>query len=457
MKSIARVLAGAAMAFAATAAFGQMPVYEERPHPSAAYPDRAAIAQPELDQILAAVALYPDPLLSQLLMAATYPRDVAEAARWSRDNPGLQGDDAVRAVERERWEPSVKSLVAFPEILAMMDARPDWTQRLGDAFLANEGAVMQTVQELRRRADEAGNLRSGDHIVVERTAEAYVIEQASPEIVYVPYYDPRVVYGSWWWPDYEPVFWSPWPGYAYYSGIGFGWGRGVRLHRGFFYGGFDWGRRHLRYSGHRPYYYSGNNYWRGWRDHRHDGRRYANDRSPGYAHDRSPGYTHDRSPGTQRLERREHPRYERRDWPRGDGATRASNTPRAERADGSIRRYEPSARMERADADIRRYQPSARTVAPRYDIDRARSNGPRNSIERSAQGQHAVPMPRAARVQPSAPVAGVHGNGIARTAPAAPAVQSRQQAAQPSHRPGNHDRGGGHAGGNPGSGRGRDR
>jgi hypothetical protein len=432
MKSIVRVLAGAAMAFAATAALGQMPVYEERPYQGAAYPDRGAFAQPELDRILAPVALYPDALLSQLLMAATYPRDVAEAARWSRDHPGLEGDDAVRAVEREPWEPSVKSLVAFPEILAMMDARPDWTRRLGEAFLASEGAVMQTVQELRRRADEAGNLRSGDHIVVERTAQAYVIEQASPEVVYVPYYDPRVVYGAWWWPDYEPVFWNPWPGYAYYSGVGFGWGRGIRLHRGFFYGGFDWGRRHLRYSGHRPYYYSNNNYWRGWREHRHDARRYWPDRSP--------RYVHDRSPGTQpRLERREHPRYERRDGPRGDGATRAVNAPR----------------IERADANFRRHEPSARTAAPRYNIDGARSRTP---MERSAQGQHGVPMPRAARVQPPAPSAGMHGNGIARTTPGARPVQRSQQAAQPSPRSGTAERGGGgYGGGNPGGGRGRDR
>lgn len=93
-------------------------------------------SQAELDQMLAPVALYPDPLLSQVLMAATYPAELGEAARWSRANPRLQGDDAVRAVEYEDWDPSVKSLTAFPRILARMDENPGWTQSLGDAFLA---------------------------------------------------------------------------------------------------------------------------------------------------------------------------------------------------------------------------------------------------------------------------------------------------------------------------------
>jgi hypothetical protein len=432
MKSIARGLAGAAAILTASATFAQVPTYEERSYEERRYQDapyQGRLPQRELDQILAPVALYPDSLLSQLLMAATYPRDVAEAARWSRDNPGLQGDDAVRAVEREPWDPSVKSLVAFPEILLMMGDRLDWTARLGEAFLADDGAVMATVQELRHRADEAGNLRSSDQLLVEREGDNYVLEPASPETVYVPYYDPRVVYGSWWWPDYQPVYWNPWPGYAYYSGLGFGWGRGISLRRNFFYGGFDWGRRHVRYSAHRPYYFSGGNYWRGWRDHRRDGRRYMQDRSP----------------GTQpRYERREQPRYERREW--------------TQRADGGTRQ-----RIERGDGSTRRYDAPVRAVAPRYGIDGARAGGARNHIERSAQSQRAAPVQRAASLprsvpQSVAPDAGMQRNGIVRQAREARVAQPAQRAAQPSRGSSNSGRSGGdHGGGNRGGGRGHDR
>lgn len=434
MKSFARVLAGAAAILTASAAIAQVPAYEERPYQErpyrdAAYQDRASLPQRELDRILAPVALYPDSLLSQLLMAATYPRAVAEAARWSRQNPALPGDEAVRAVELEPWDPSVKSLVAFPEILAMMGERPEWTERLGEAFLANEGAVMQTVQDLRHRADEAGNLRSSDQLRVERNGDNYVLEPASPETVYVPYYDPRVVYGSWWWPDYQPVYWNPWPGYAYYSGIAFGWGHGIRLHRGFFYGGFDWGRRHVRYSGHRPYYFRGDHYWRGWRDHRRDGRRYAQDRSP----------------GTQpRYEQRDRtqPRYEQRDrtW-RADGVQRAEG--------GSYRRYD-----------------STRSVTPRYAVEGSRTGEAGNRFERSAQVQRPVNVPRATRVQSAAPNAGVQENRLARPAPARSA-QPAQRSAQPvqrseqsSQRSGGFERrggDGGNRGGGNGGGRGRER
>jgi hypothetical protein len=446
MRSIARVLAGSAAVFTASAAFAQMPGYQERayqerpsqerPYQEAAYPNRAMSPQQELDQILAPVALYPDSLLSQLLMAATYPRDVADAARWSRNNPGLQGDDAVRAVEREPWDPSVKSLVAFPEVLAMMGEKLDWTQSLGEAFLSQEDAVMRTVQQLRRRADEAGNLRSSEQIMVERAGDDYVLAPPSPETVYVPYYDPRVVYGAPWWPDYQPVYWNPWPGYAYYSGIGFGWGHGISLHRNFFYGGFDWGRRHVRYSAHRPYYYGSSNYWRGWRDHRRDGRRYSSDRSP----------------GTQ-------PRYDRRDGPqRSDGGTRADNGTRQASQRFTPRTERGAQRIERADGSTR-YNPPVRAVAPRYGIDRASAGVARSPIERSAQVQRAAPVQRAARVprsvpQSAAPNAGMQRNSIARPAGASRAAQPAQRAAQPSQRSSGSGRGGGGEGNRGGGGSG---
>ena len=208
-------------------------------------PGKAPATQPELDQLLAPIALYPDPLLSQILMASTYPLEVVEAARWSRANSGLKGEDAVNAVERKDWDPSVKSLVAFPQVLAMMDEKLDWTERLGDVFVVQEPQVMETVQSLRQKAYEAGNLRSSDRAYVSQQGETIVVEPASPEVVYVPYYDPWVAYGPWWWPAYPPVYWAPWPGYYVSPGFAFAWGGGIIVGARFFFGGCDWRQRHV--------------------------------------------------------------------------------------------------------------------------------------------------------------------------------------------------------------------
>ncbi len=216
--------------------------------------------QAELDQMLAPIALYPDSLLSQVLMAATYPIEVTEAARWSRANPGLQGDEAVRAVQEEDWDPSVKSLVAFPQVLQRMDENREWTRSLGDAFLAQEQQLMDEVQHLRRRAQAAGNLRSDERIAVRERGPIIVLEPTSPEYVYVPYYDPLVIYGPWWYPAYRPIVWAPWPGYvrSYYGpgiSVGFWWGRPIGVSLGFFFGDFDWSRRHVRVAYANSYYY----------------------------------------------------------------------------------------------------------------------------------------------------------------------------------------------------------
>lgn len=208
-------------------------------------PRNAAATQQELDQMLAPIALYPDSLLSQIFMASTYPLEVVEAARWSRANPALTGQQAVDAVGERDWDASVKSLAAFPQVLAMMDQQLEWTARLGDVFIAQEPQVMETVQSLRQKAYEAGNLRSTEQVTVYEQGDAYAIEPARPEVVYVPYYDTRVAYGSWWWPAYPPVYWAPWPGYYVYPGFAFAWGSGVIVRSGFFFGGCDWRRRHV--------------------------------------------------------------------------------------------------------------------------------------------------------------------------------------------------------------------
>jgi hypothetical protein len=218
---------------------------------------RQEFSQQELDQMLAPIALYPDALLSQILMASTYPIEVVQAARWSKANPGVTGDQAVKAVEQQPWDPSVKSLVAFPNILSMMDEKLDWMERLGDAFLSQEQAVMGSVQQLRQKAQAAGNLQSNNNIVVQPQGQTIVIEQANPQVVYVPYYDPTVVYGPWWYPAYPPVFWRPWPGYYARPGFGpgFFWGSGITISAGFFFGRVDWPRRNVTVVNVNNYYY----------------------------------------------------------------------------------------------------------------------------------------------------------------------------------------------------------
>jgi hypothetical protein len=194
--------------------------------------------QGELDAMLAPIALQPDGVVSQILIASTYPDEVAAAAAWARANPHMRGDDAVRAVQNEPWDPAVKSLLAFPELLLRMADSPQWLNDLGQAFQFQQAQVMDTVQALRRRAQANGHLASNDQYAVYPNGEAIVVEPRT-QIVYVPYYDPYVVYGPWWWPHYRPMWWHPWAP------------RPVYLTYGFFYTKPDWHRRHVHVV-HRP-------------------------------------------------------------------------------------------------------------------------------------------------------------------------------------------------------------
>jgi len=209
-----------------------------------------AFSNEQLDQMLAPIALYPDSLLSQVLMACTYPSDVDEAVKWSKANPKQTGDAAVKAVEAKDWDPSVASLVAFPQALAMMGERPDWVQNVGDAFLAQPEAVMDSVQRLRAAAQKAGNLKTTQQqtVIVEAPAPQQTIikiEPAQPQVVYVPAYNPTVVYGAWPYPSYPPYYW-PTPGYVFGNALmaGIAFGTGVAITNAI-WGGFDWGRRDI--------------------------------------------------------------------------------------------------------------------------------------------------------------------------------------------------------------------
>lgn len=199
-------------------------------------PPSVAFTQEELDQMLAPVALYPDSLLAQVLMAATYPLEVVQAARFVDSRPGLHGDGLARAIAPMPWDPSVKSLAQFPSVLTMMNDKLDWTQRLGNAFLSQQVNVMDTVQNLRRKAKIAGNLQSSHQLRVVQQGPMIAIEPVNPQIVYVPYYNPVLVYGNWWWPQRPPVYWSPPPRYrppSYNGAIGVGlfFGSGIGLVR----------------------------------------------------------------------------------------------------------------------------------------------------------------------------------------------------------------------------------
>ncbi|MCX5704460.1 MAG: DUF3300 domain-containing protein [Candidatus Omnitrophica bacterium] len=196
--------------------------------------------QEELDQILAPIALYPDSLLSQIFMASTYPLEVVTAARWAEQNKDLQGDALAAALEEQSWDPSVKSLINFPQVLDMMNEKLDWTQKLGDAFLAQQKDVMDTVQNLRLKAQEAGNLQTTQEQVVKAEEQTIIIESASPEVVYVPVYDPVVVYGTWWYPYYPPYCYYP-PGYvAGAAAFSFAAGVAVGVAWGYAWGGCNW-------------------------------------------------------------------------------------------------------------------------------------------------------------------------------------------------------------------------
>jgi hypothetical protein len=200
--------------------------------------------QEELDQLVAPIALYPDSLLAQILMASTYPLEVVQAQRWAKANQNLKGDALTAALEKQDWDPSVSSLVNFPQVLDMMNEKLDWTQKLGDAFLAQEKDVMDTIQKLRLKAYGEGNLKSTEQqkVVVQEETKTIIVEPANPQVVYVPTYNPTVVYGAWPYPSYPPYYYYP-PGYVPGAGLfAFGMGVAVGAAWGYAWGGCGWGR-----------------------------------------------------------------------------------------------------------------------------------------------------------------------------------------------------------------------
>jgi hypothetical protein len=229
------------------ALIGLLVVLMAMPVPVFAQSNIPVFRQEELDQILAPIALYPDSLLAQVLMAATYPLEVVQADRWVRQNRNLPPEALNDALDRQNWDASVKALVPFPDVLSMMSQRLEWTQSVGDAFLAQEADVMATVQELRAKAYAAGNLRSSQQQTVSREGTIIVVQPANPQVVYVPVYSPTVVYGRWWYPAYPPVVVYPYsPGAVIAAGvITFGVGIAVASAWNHGWGYWNWGHRNV--------------------------------------------------------------------------------------------------------------------------------------------------------------------------------------------------------------------
>jgi len=229
-----------------------LPIHAQTRAPAAAAPAAtppagtataaAAFSPQELDQLVAPIALYPDALLAQVLMAATYPLEVVAADRWIKANPGLKDKALEDALQKQPWDPSVKSLTVFPQVLAMMSEKLDWTQKLGDAFLGQQKDVLASVQSLRGKAVAQGSLKDSKEQTVATTQEnnttVIKIEPTNPDVVYVPTYNPTVVYGAWPYPTYPPYYWYP-PGYVA-GGALLGFTAGVIV-GGALWGGVNWG------------------------------------------------------------------------------------------------------------------------------------------------------------------------------------------------------------------------
>jgi len=197
--------------------------------PSSSQAAQAAWSPDELNQLVAPIALYPDALVAQVVAAASYPTQIVEADRWIQQNSGLKGEELAKAADSQSWDPSVKALTQFPSVLATMDKNLSWTSALGEAYVDQPQNVLDAVQVMRQRAQQAGNLKSTPQEAVTTEGQSIVIQPADPDVVYVPEYDPWIVYG-------DPVeFYPDWaPGAYFEPGIAFGVGVGV-------FGGFGWG------------------------------------------------------------------------------------------------------------------------------------------------------------------------------------------------------------------------
>ncbi len=224
----------------------------------------------QLQQLVAPIALYPDSLVAQILAASTFPEQVVEADRWVQAHPDLKGDALGQAVDQMQWDPSVKALAAFPSVLGNMDKNLSWTSSLGDAYYNQQQDVMDAVQVMRQKAEQSGNLKNTQQQTVSTQGQTIVIQPAAPDVVYVPAYNPWIVYGS---PIVAWPGWYPYPG-IWYGGpyLSFGIGFGIGWFGGYGWGWNHWGTdwhnhvvvyNHNTYYSHSTTFYNRNVYYRG--------------------------------------------------------------------------------------------------------------------------------------------------------------------------------------------------
>ena len=261
----------------------------------------------QIQQLVAPIALYPDSLVAQILAASTFPEQVVEADRWVQAHPDLKGDALAQAVDQQPWDPSVKALAAFPSVLGNMDKNLSWTSSLGDAYYNQQQDVTDAVQVMRQRAQQSGNLKSTPQQTVTTQGSTVIIQPADPQIVYVPAYNPWVVYGG-------PI--GPWPGWYPYPGIwyggpylSFGIGFGIGFYGGYGWGwgrwGFDWHNRYAVYNNNRYYsrsntFYNRSSYYRGGPRGDFRGRPGAGNRPPDRGNIGGRGGVYNRPGGTTR-------------------------------------------------------------------------------------------------------------------------------------------------------------
>jgi hypothetical protein len=274
MRCVGLLLALAIIAAANLRAAAQQPAPTQTPPPSQT--EQTLLKPEQLEALVAPIALYPDALLANMLAAATYPLEVVEADRWIKENKNLKGDALKTAVDKKGWDDSVKALTATPSVLDMMNDKLDWTKDLGDAMLAQQADLMDAIQRLREKARANNKLSSNKQqkvtVTQQEGTQAIVIEPTDPNALYVPYYEPATVYGTWPYADYPPYYFG-YPSYigagAVAAGIAFGTAWAIGRWGNYWGGGCNWGNRNV-YVNHRT-----TNVWQHNSAHR-QGVRYSN-------------------------------------------------------------------------------------------------------------------------------------------------------------------------------------
>ena len=250
MRCVSMLLALTIMAAASLPAAAQQPAPTQAPAPSQA--DQTLLKPEQLEALVAPIALYPDALLANMLAAATYPLEVVEADRWFKENKNLKGDALKTAVDKKDWDDSVKALTATPSVLDMMNDKLDWTKDLGDAMLAQQADLMDAIQRLREKARSNNKLSTTKEQKVtvkqQENKQVIVIEPTDPNEMYVPYYEPAAVYGTWPYADYPPYYFG-YPSYigagVVAAGIAFGTAWAIGRWGNYWRGGCNWGNRNV--------------------------------------------------------------------------------------------------------------------------------------------------------------------------------------------------------------------